>query len=163
MRSRHVLVIVALLTMTLAAPAKADPPERLLPPQPISYEFVTDTCDGFEVRVEGGGKQGLIFYADYVRLIAPGGWATLTNLATGESMTINNSGPGTQSVSANEFGGVTITLTGTGNWGHDHGYEFILTSGRFVATFVLDDEGNLMDFTEDHSRARVVDLCAALS
>jgi hypothetical protein len=162
MRSRHVLVIVALLTMTLAAPAKADPPDVLLPPQPISYAFVTDTC-GFDVLIEGGGKQGLIFFADHVRLIAPGQWATFTNLETGESMTISNSGPGKYTFSENEHGGVTVTLTGTGNWGHDHGDELILTSGLFVATFVFDADWNLVSFDEDNSRARVVDLCAALS
>lgn len=159
---KHALIIGALLTMALATPAQADPPGRLLPPIQADGAFVTGSC-GFDVLIEQEGKLGLIFFADHVRIIAPGSSATLTNLETGASLEINNSGPGKQSVTENPDGGFTVVLTGTGNWGHDHGDELLLTSGLFVATFVFDADGNLVSFDEDRSRARTVDLCAALS
>jgi hypothetical protein len=163
MRKTHAIVGLLFTAMVLlAVPAYAEPPERLLPPEPIAASFVVDNC-GFDVLVELEGKEGLIFFADHLRLIAPGQKATLTNLENGNSTTVNISGPGTDTIVENPDGGFTGTLVGTGNWIGFLDADIVHISGYFVDTIVVDADGNLVSQEIDLSRARVVSLCDAVA
>jgi hypothetical protein len=66
-------------------------------------------------------------------------------------------------VTPRDDGGFTVVSVGTGNWVHGHGNDLFLTSGRFVETFVVDAQGNLVSEDLDFSKARVVSLCELLA
>lgn len=165
MRKRAIAVLLVLLVALLAGPAHADPPERLLPPGPLEDTLVVDNCGG--VQIDVSGKQGEILFGESQLLIAPGQKATLTNLETGATTTVNISGSGRSTFVENEDGSATLTLVGTGNWlvfnVDDPNDPIKLVSGRFTITQTFDADGNLVSSEEDFSRARVVNMCEVLA
>lgn len=158
---RLVLVLALTFPFLVAAPsAQAGKPthERL----PNNATFVDDSC-GFPVRFEQTGSLVRITWtaADgsvRVKEAYPQLKATLTNLATGRSITVNIAGPAHISEGADG----SFSLIGTGSWfwpfHPDTGAPgLFLTSGRFV--FAVDPAGN-----ESFGRSgRIVDLCARLA
>jgi hypothetical protein len=167
---RKVTTLAVVIGMVfLAIPAHADPP-TVLPPGETGSSFVVGVC-GFDVMIESEGKSGAIIFetrgdvVQRVNTFDPGTTATLTNLNTGESITLNTAGPMTRTLTANDDGGFTGTAEGRGNWIHIHEAEaeLLWTNGYFIQTAQLDASFNLISFEEDLSRSRVTDLCDVLS
>jgi hypothetical protein len=159
---RHLfLVLVLTFPLLVAAPsALAGKPthERLQ----IDDEFVDNSC-GFPVNVEQTGLVVRITWtaADgsvRVKEAYPQFKATLTNLVTGQSITVNIAGPAHISEGADG----SFSLVGTGSWfwpfHPDTGAPGLFqTAGRFV--FSIDSEGN-----DSFSRVgHIVDLCAQVA
>lgn len=155
-------LVIGSLFLVLALPAQAAQPERALPPQPVELSFVDDRC-GFDVLIEGEGKEGFIFFDGSARLIFPGLRTTLTNLETGETISLNDAGPGSVTDTVYPDGSFSSTLTGTGNWTHGLPDDIVHTTGLFTETVMFDSAGNLVDHELDLSRARVISLCDALA
>jgi hypothetical protein len=164
------LVALALL-VALPGGVLAGKPTRVVIPAEDNEDFVLlagDAC-AFDVLVhtEGGLAFLNFFDADgnFVRqiLTVPGGSGrqTLTNVATGSSVTVNISGPGVFTVNADG----TATQQGTGPWTwfgplpRSTTSGLFLIRGKFVITFDVD--GNPTSFT--HSGPAIVDLCAQLA
>jgi hypothetical protein len=150
------------LVLLLAAASKAFASAPTIEREPIEGTFVTNVC-GFPVRVDTKGYVVHISWVDAsgnVRGIDPAPQAkwVLTNLQTGESITVNISGP--DQFTFNSDG--SFHFVGTGTWGWvrhpDTGVPgLFLTEGRWVAQ--LDSTGNF-----SFSRVgNVVDLCAELA
>jgi hypothetical protein len=162
MKHRVVVLLVTLAALVAAAPsALAAPPthER----EPIDATFTDEaSCDfpveihltGFVVRIEWVNEDGSVRRIEAF----PQGKATLTNLDTKESITLNAAG----SLHVTENPDGSFTLVGTGNWlfnSHPETGEAGLfqVSGHWVAS--VDAEGN-----EDLRFAgHVRDLCAELA
>jgi hypothetical protein len=159
---RATTFLVTVLLIGVAIPAQAEQPVRSLPVQETKTSFVDRRC-GLDMLVELSGKEGHIVFDDFRRGIFPGTSGTATNLDTGESHSFNASGPQKVSVTPRDDGGFTVVSVGTGNWVHGHGNDLFLTSGRFVETFVVDAQGNLVSEDLDFSKARVVSLCELLA
>lgn len=166
MRAYITLALLIAMVVAVAGPASATPPERLLPPQPADATFVVHNC-GFDVELDLTGKSGEILFDDSAIVIGPGQTATLTNLDSDASTTVNISGSGRISVVENDDGSGTFTLVGTGNWIlfniDDPDDPIKLVSGRFTITEVFDADGTTISVDQDLSRARVVNLCEALA
>jgi hypothetical protein len=155
------------LALAVAAPLLVSAPSALAGKptherEPIDEAFVEDAC-GFPVNVRQTG------YVVRITWTAPDGSvrvkeaypqlkATLTNPATGKSITVNIAGP----AHVSEGSDGSFRLVGTGSWlfpfHPDTGAPgLFLTSGRFV--FSVDSAGN-----ESFTRTgRITDLCAKLA
>lgn len=166
MRKHMLPLLLIALVLALAPPAHADPPARSLPPEQSEATFVVQNC-GFDVELQLTGKAGEIFFGDSGIVIGPGQTATLTNLGSGTSTTVNASGPGRINVLENDDVRGTFTLVGTGNWIvfniDDPDDPIKLVSGRFTITETFDANGDTISVDEDFSSARVVDMCEALA
>jgi hypothetical protein len=131
------VAVVGLLAALLASAASADQPTI----QQFPYEdhFVTESC-GFPVQVDGVGKVVDISYTDaqgnfHDFQAGPTVKSTLTNLVTGKTIVVNNSGPADFTFAAD---GITLVGTGGWIWGRLDPATFtpgiFLTQGRFVLT-----------------------------
>lgn len=162
---RSAITLLVLFLMLPAGVALAAPPGRGVPPAPADESFVVSNC-GFDVRIDVTGKTGEIVFGDVIRLITPGGKATLTNLGNGNVTTVNIAGPGRLTLIDNPQGGFTSTLVGTGNWlifnVDDPSDPIKLVTGRFKIIATVDADGTVVTADEDFGRARVVDLCEVL-
>jgi hypothetical protein len=160
---RHLsVVLLVTLAVVLAGPsAQAAPPtiERF----PVEDTFVDEeSCDfpvdvhvtGFLVHIEWVDQDGNVRFIE----AAPQLKLTLTNLDSGETITINVSGP--LQVTQNADGGFTAVETGL--WGRFENPKtgepgLFQSAGRRVIS--VDAEGNV----SDQFVGRVTDLCAELA
>jgi hypothetical protein len=155
-----VVLLVTLAVLMTGPSALADQPFR--DRVPVDDLFTTESCGfpvevhitGFAVIMEWPGEDGSFrFFA-----AGPQIKATLTNLDTGETITINIAGP--SFVEENPDG--SFTFTGTGTWlrlAHPETHEpgLFWSAGRFGV--IVDAEGNETFF----ERGRLVDLCPRLA
>lgn len=149
----------AVLALLVPASAHAAPPDRALPPQPDPVSVVDSSC-GFDVLVEGDGTVGVIDYAGpSERLIFPKSRLTLTNVATGASVSVNASGPALDTYTDDSDGGFTLTRVGTGGWVIPTGDAILWIRGRWTGTLVVEADGSTTGPVYDFGTARVVDLC----
>lgn len=157
---RLVVVLLVTLAALIAGPsAQAAPfPERVL----VDDQFTTDAC-GFPVEVHITGFAIILEWPNEdggFRFFAAGPQikATLTNLDTGETITVNIAGP--TFVTENADG--SFTFVGTGTWLRSTNPEtgepgLFQSAGRFGVT--VDAEGNETFFEV----GRFVDLCPKLA
>lgn len=155
-------MLLVMLAVVLAGPsAQAAPPtiERF----PIDDQFRDeDSCDfpvevhttGFIVHIEWVDQDGNVRFIE----ASPQLKLTLTNLDSGETITVNVSGP--LQVTQNADGGFTAVETGL--WGRTENPEtgepgLFQSAGRRVIS--VDAEGNV----SDRFVGRVIDLCAELA
>jgi hypothetical protein len=165
MRRAILTLALALLAVLWATPAAvADRPER--EELPATGDFVDGFC-GFPMLVDFDQPHpGTVtsFYdqaGNLVRSFAtfPGLRATITNLATGESLAHDLSGPGVKEFNAD--GSTTLTATGPwGIWPRLNG-----NRGRFITVGLVveqrDATGALVSRTLE--AGRMIDLCVELA
>jgi hypothetical protein len=161
MKRLSVVLLMTLATFVVAPSAQAAPPtiERF----PVDAVFVDDESCGFPVEVHVTGFIVHIEWVDKegnVRFIEASPQIKLasTNLDTGETITVNVSGP--LHVTQNADGGFTAVETGL--WGRLENPKtgepgMFQSAGRRVIS--VDAEGN----ESDQFVGRVVDLCAELA
>lgn len=157
MKRLLVVSLIALASLVLVPSALSDPPTIVRTSGEATY--FDDVDCGFPVQIDIFGPIITIVSASGDRAFAafPGGRATLTNLDTERSLTVNIAGPFHQSFGAD--GSLTLTGTGPtlffllfrGNPG------ITLLDGRFVWTF--DSQGNETFSSVGQTR----DLCAELA
>ena len=166
-----VVILIGLVGLVSAAvPASANAPVRtFLTTSPMTLQgfcpFPVHTQD----RVKGAPVRETDFFdhaGNLIRVVQQGSLiTTVTNLDTGKSVTVRNSG--TTRVSFNSDGSITLRQTGwdiTGDQGVLTGHAFLTaTAGRVVAVGVPDSATGFIDFTSVHQTGNVIDLCAALS
>jgi hypothetical protein len=153
-----VLALTVVVALCAAATASANPPTRT-PVPPL--DDVTVTGCGFAVLVETleWNVVSTTFSNDaspVVEILSGVAKTQFTNLETGETITVNISGPLVVKV----FSDGSVVLAEQGPWFHIDvpGLPAIfLTEGR--VTITIDAAGNV---TID-GNGRIVDLCAALS
>jgi hypothetical protein len=161
MKRLSVALLLTLPALLLAAPsALAAPPTHQT--ETVDEVFVDETC-GFPVEVHLTGALITIQWVNKDGSLrtfqaSPQGKATLTNLNTGKSITINISGPA--HITDNPDG--SFTLVGTGLWGWEHNPEteepgLFVTAGRFVLS--VDAEGN----ASFQIVGQITDLCQELA
>ena len=150
-----VVVAIALGSLALVPSALSDPPtvQRF----PIDATFFDDVDCAFPVQIDIVGTDLEITSGDRVFDAFPDSRATLTNLDTGESITVSIAGPGHTTFGADG----SVTLVGTGPalfWLSPRLFSTItLLDGRFVLT--VDAQGNLTFNRVGKTR----DLCAELA
>ena len=164
------VALMFLIALVGASAANATPPVRTF--FTSSPMLLTGFCP-FPVqtndRVDGAPTRETVFFdknGNVSRVVDKGSViSTLTNVDTGASITVRNSGSIT--VTFNQDGTITLTQTGpdiTGDQGIITGRPFLtLTKGRVVATGVPDPTTGFVDFSSVTMTGRVTDLCAALS
>ena len=159
-----VLAALLVVSLALAPAAGASKPERELVPAPDAMVF-TGQCD-FDVlgQIDGGEIDTTFFdnTGDPIKKIGvfPGQTLTLTNLATGQTITVVNAG--SYQARAKRDGSVEISITGHGPLqneivGGEPGLWY-LDGGRVLVT--LDPEGNLESITVT---GNVMNLCEQLA
>jgi hypothetical protein len=161
------LVALAVL-LALPGGALAGKPTREVVP---SEDFVVPAgaACAFAVLAHAAGGVAVLTFTDaagnpvrqLVTLVGGGGTQTLTNLATGTSLTVRTPGPAF--FAANPDGSATLTGLGPGVWpGPLPGSTtpgLFLIRGRFVVTF--DAAGNPTAFS--HVGPPIEDLCPQLA
>jgi hypothetical protein len=159
---RPISVLLVTLAVLLVGPS-AQAAQPTIERSPVDVTFATDEWCGFPIEAHITGFIVHIEWVDKngnVRIFEAGPqikW-TLTNLDTGETITVNFSGP--VHVDENADGGFTAVETGL--WGHFTNPEtgepgLFQSAGRRVIT--VDAEGNeSVQFV-----GRVTDLCAKLA
>ena len=158
MKRLLIVSLVALASLVLIPSALSDPPTIVRTSGEATY--FDDVDCGFPVQIDIFGSTITIVSASGDRVFGafPGGRATLTNLDTGRSLTVNIAGPFHQSFAAD--GSTTLTSTGPAlfflEFRGDPG--ITLLDGRFVWTF--DSQGNETSFS---SVGKTRDLCAELA
>jgi hypothetical protein len=160
MRRLFVVVLVTVAALMAGPSALAAPPfhERV----PVDDVFVGESCGfpvevhitGFAVIIEREGKDGSFHFI----VAQPQIKATLTNLDTGEAITVNIAGP----THVTESPDGSFTFVGTGTWLRSTNPEtgepgLFQSAGRFGVT--VDAEGNETFFEV----GRFVDLCPRLA
>jgi hypothetical protein len=163
MSGRLLFVFTVLAALAVAPAAMADKPTREIIPAPEDI-VITDQCafpvlghiDGFEIDTTFTDKVG-----NPVKLLGvfPGNTLTLTNLDTGESITLP--GTGSFQLRLESDGSVSAMVTGTGPSipnpiTGEPGIWYL--NGRLSATF--DTEGNM---TSINSTGKLVNLCDQLA
>jgi hypothetical protein len=157
MKRLLVVSLLALASLVLVPSALSDPPTIFRTSGEVTY--FDDVDCGFPVQIDIFGDNITIVSASGDRAFGafPGGRATLTNLDTERSLTVNIAGPFHQSLGADG----SLTLTGTGP-----SLFFLLfrgkpgitlLDGRFVDRF--DSQGN----ETFRSVGKTRDLCAELA
>jgi hypothetical protein len=153
---------MVLVALALVPTASANKPTREIVPAPGDRVF-TDQCaspvlghiEGGEINTTFTDKTG-----DPVKLLGafPGQTLTLTNLDTGELITVVNAG--SFQARAERDGSVTISITGRGpipNFITGEPGLWYLAGGRVVVT--LDEHGNPMSVDVS---GNIVNLCTQL-
>jgi hypothetical protein len=161
MKRLAIALLLTLPALLLAAPsAQAAPPTHQK--EVIDDTSVDQSC-GFPIQIH---NTGFIITIQWVTpdgtirtfVAAPQAKATLTNLSTGKTITVNLSGPA--HITDNPDGSLTFVGTGLWGWGHNPNTEEpgqFLTAGRFV--FSIDAAGN-----ESFQRTgQLTDLCQELA
>ena len=156
----------ALLTVALgvASSALCLTPAVAAPPEPVDPTPIVGTFCDFETSIVVSGKEKAIEKGDgLVYLIAPGERATVTNTATGESVTVNITGSFRLQEEPNGDAQAVIRgrnlLFGTGIEG------IVLTIGRATATFTAPTEQEpfgTIDLTSG-PQGRLINLCDQLA
>lgn len=156
----------SLLTVALgvAGSALCLTPALAAPPQPVDPTPIVGTFCDFETSIVLSGKQKIIEKGDGLSYyISPGQRATVTNTATGESVTVNITGSFRDQVQPN--GDVHSVLRGR-NLLFGPGIEgIVLTIGKATATFTAPTQ------QEPHGTAsltsgpqgRLINLCDQLA
>lgn len=160
----------ALAVPLLASPAHAQTKERS-PLPPADGLVLTGVCD-FPVRytdVRGHATQTLVLDDDgdlqRIEIRSPGLRSELTNVETGESVTVNNSGPVTIVPQADgSFHVVQRGQSVTIDQGNITGVPLLLHgTGRIEITSVASSVPGVVDFTSQQRRGRTTDLCEVLA
>ena len=160
-------VLLALLALLPASAALADKPTREALPAPEPLAFAAGEVCAFPVRIEAvDSKNKAVTFTDEdgdpVRQIITGTLRMrVTNLATGESLVVNVSGPGFLTFTAD--GLATVTLGGRGLLFLRAGIDVppagvFLVSGRLV--LAIGPEGEVTEIVG--RTGQMQDLCAAL-
>ncbi len=167
------LAAALFLLMAVAAPAEAAKPTR--EPAPLTQDLALNGMCAFPVvtsDVRGHGFS-ITFYdksGDVSRIVLhfPGLMSQFTNVLTGESITVNNSGKVV--IIPQEDGSLTVIQTGqsvAGDQGKVTGNPYLVhVSGRIVTTFVPTTDPNAefpFDVASTTRTGHVTDLCAALA
>jgi len=161
----RISVVVALLLMLAAAPAWADQPE-IYPPEPADSEDVLEAlfC-GFEVGVQTEGKGGYLLFDDRAIVTAPGMEVHLTNLDTGQMVSLKIQGTFHDTFLDEEGDHVSTLNVGRnllfGYFDGDPG--IFLTIGKVVTESVLSVYPWEFDVIESESPGKMIDVCAMLS
>src|SRR3954464_10446563 len=115
LRKLMVVAIVSLFAALIVPAALADKPtiQRI----PFEDHFLSQSC-GFPVQIDATGTVVDISSTDALGNVhdfqaAPQAKLTLTNLVTGKTIVVNNSGPGDVTFGADG----SFTQVGTGLWG----------------------------------------------
>ena len=161
----RMLVVVAVVGLfaALIVPA-ASAAEPTIQRIPFEDHFVTQSC-GFPVRIDATGTVVDISYTDELGTFhefqaGPTAKATLTNLVTGKTIVVNNSGPGDDTFGADG----SFTRVGTGLWlwpllnPATLAPGIFLTQGRFVVYRPAPGVFPTITFT-----GTTIDLCARLA
>lgn len=156
-----VVAVVGLFAALIVPAAIAGQPtiQRI----PFEDHFVSPSC-GFPVQGDATGTVVDISYTDALGNFhefqaAPQAKLTLTNLVTGKTIVVNNSGPGDVTFGADG----SFTQVGTGLWGWARvnpvtlAPGIFLTQGRFVLSF---SASGVRTFT---LTGTTIDLCARLA
>jgi hypothetical protein len=154
--------VVAALSLAAVAPA-AIAGKPTIQRMPFEDHFVAQSC-GFPVQVDAIGTVVDISSTDALGNVhffeaAPQAKLTLTNLVTGKTIIVNNSGPGDVTFGADG----SFTQVGTGGWGWVGRNPttlvpgMFLTQGRFVLSF---SASGVRTFT---LTGTTTDLCAQLA
>lgn len=160
-----VLAVVAVLMMLTAAPVWAGKPD-VFPPEPVDDEGVLEaTWCGFEVGFQLEGKSGGIFFEDRAILTAPGLEVRLTNLATGEMVSLKIAGTFHDTVLDDEGNIRTVNLGRNLLFGFFDGEPgLFLTIGKVVTDWNVNDLPlNIFDVIESESPGKMIDVCPMLS
>jgi hypothetical protein len=156
----------ALLTVALgvAGSALCVTPALAAPPEPVDPTPVVGTFCDFETSIVVSGKQKAIEKGDgVVILTAPAEHATVTNTATGESVTVNITGSFRDQVQEN--GDIQSVLRGR-NLIFGPGIDgILLTIGRATATFTAPTEQEPFGTVSLTSgpQGRLINLCDQLA
>jgi hypothetical protein len=163
MRRKLLLLSTLVMALAVAPSATANPPTREIIPAPED-RVITDQCD-FPVLGHIEGYEIDTTFTDHagnpVKLLGvfPGNTLTLTNLDTGNSITLGATG--SFQLRANADGTASAMVTGQGAWlGNPVTGEpgIWYQSGRVSAT--LDEDGNTISID---STGILVNLCAQLA
>jgi hypothetical protein len=156
----------ALLTVALgvAGSALCVTPAVAAPPEPVDPTPVVGTFCDFETSIVVSGKQKFIEKGDgLVYIIAPGERATVTNTATGESVTVNITG--SFRVEEQPNGDAYAVIRGR-NLLFGPGIEgIVLTIGRGTAIFTAPTEQEPFGTVNLTSgpQGRLINLCDQLA
>jgi hypothetical protein len=138
------------VSLLASAPALAAPPES------AGGVFETQAC-GFPVQVEVTGKSKFIEHGDRLLTLGPAQKATLTNIGTGETISMNLAGAFHEEVLAN--GDLVGKATGHNVFSNTSGQEgLVYTTGR--VTYTQDAESGVVTITSPS--AKIVNLCELL-
>ena len=143
------------IALVIAGPAAAGQPGAV--PEPVEFDVTVDGICDFPIRLEGGGKAGVVeFPGGRVLLTAPGETITVTNGDRPErSVTLRVTGTFTESPLA---GGATL-VTGHGPSGvFDPVQGFVYVRGNF--SFVVDANGDAGPLS---GVGDAVDVCALIA
>jgi hypothetical protein len=158
------IVVVALL-MVMAVPAWADPPEVFPPESGDGTDLLDPLFCGFAVGVELEGKGGAIIFDDRAIFFSPGLEVHLTNLETGESVSLKIQGTLHDTFLDAEGDHIRTLFVGRnlmfGLFDGDPG--IFLTIGKVVAESVLSVFPWEFDVIESESPGKMIDVCAMLS
>jgi hypothetical protein len=162
MRFSTLAACVALVLLVLAPAASADAPSReMIPPGP---DFMDGTC-GYPILVHSEGTTIRMVFTDnqgeVVRQIEvyPGFRQVLTNLDTGETLTVVNPGP--LMLRFNADGTTTFRGTGPWVWGPSHpgtGEPGLFLLQGNISLFI-DADGNVTSTFTGHT----MNLCEQLA
>lgn len=155
-----VVVVVGLFAALIVPAALADQPtiQRI----PFEDHLVVRSC-GFPVQIDATGTVVDKSYTDAQGNVhefqaGPEAKATLTNVATGKAIVVNNSGPGDYTFGAN--GSFTEVGTGLWIWARLNPVTLapgiFLSQGRFALSFIAGVRS--ITFT-----GTTIDLCAQLA
>lgn len=160
---RKMSVLVTLLLVVTAAPARAEPPE-VVPPEPVELdgEFPTGFPCAFPLAFQLEGKAGGIQFEDRAILTAPGLTAQLTNLDTDSTVELVT--PGTLHDTVLSATRIRTKAVGRnvlfGFFDGDPG--MFLTIGKIVMEWEVTDPLSF-DLIESESPGRMIDVCKMLA
>jgi hypothetical protein len=168
-------LVAGIASATLTVPLMASPAEALTKERsdiPLTENLLLEGFCDFPVLysdVHGSGTQTLVFDNEgnllRIELRYPGLRSQLTNVETGESVTVNNSGPVT--VYPQEDGSYYVIQRGQStsfDQGLITGEPHILHhTGRIETTAVFNPETGFVDFTSQERTGHTTDLCAVLA
>jgi hypothetical protein len=161
-RTRLLLAAVIALggaVLAVAPLASADRPIRVSLP---ASDSVGEFCEGFQVLVHPTQNNEFItIFSSGAALITGALKLEVTNLDTGETITLNVPGPAriTEDGSALIATGPWLLFGEVGDLGPGSPAQVILITGSFVLNF--DEQGNLTAITE--VKGQTTDICAALA
>ncbi len=158
------------LAVLMASPAEALTKERS--GAPLNENLLLEGACDFPVLtsdVHGSGTQTLVFDKEgnllRIELRYPGLRSQFTNVETGESVTVNNSGPVT--VYPQEDGSFDVVQRGQ-SVSFDQGLitgepQLLHHTGRIETTAVFNPETGFFDFVSQQRTGHTTDLCAVLA
>ena len=173
-RAAGAAILSCLLALALAAPASAADPRTFLPsPEPLTLPELkrsgTGYCPGFDVLLTWTDFRQFVVRESTTNgtttlQVAGSATATLTNTETGESITLNISGPGT--IVINPDGSFSVDASGPNLFWTQQKFSFpgvptiAYSTGR--VTFAVAASGQTTSYTLAGG-ARQTDICAVLA